>query len=213
MLNFFSTSTKSGLVVGKSYLHPSTLCFARPWSLQRLNLDCVRYYAAAAPKRKVESKSLTESSGQDGAVTLSLGEKVKENAKTGGYGLVVVAGLLVTGSLLYVVLSELFSAESPNNIYTHAFKLCKLSQELQDALGTPIKCYGEETRRGWRRHVSHVEFIQGNVKYLRMKFYVEGPFGKATVNVEKKKNEGGKYEYSYLLVDVDYPPRRINVHF
>jgi len=179
--------------------------------LQRL--DCVRYYAAAPKKKADSSKSLTESSGQDGAVTLSLGEKVKENAKTGGYGLVVVAGLLVTGSLLYVVLSELFSAESPNNIYTHAFKLCKLSQEVQDALGTPIKCYGEETRRGWRRHVSHVEFIQGNIKYLRMKFYVEGPFGKATVNVEKKKNEGGKYEYSYLLVDVDYPPRRINVHF
>ena len=79
---------------------------------------------------------------------------VKENAKTGGYGMVIVAGLVVTGGLLYVILSELFSSDSPNNIYTHAFKLCRLSHEVQDALGTPIKCYGEESRRGWRRHVS-----------------------------------------------------------
>jgi import inner membrane translocase subunit TIM21 len=79
---------------------------------------------------------------------------VKENAKTGGYGLVILAGIAVTGGLLWVILSELFSSESPNNIYTHAFKLCKLSPEVNDALGSPIKCYGEESRRGWRRHVS-----------------------------------------------------------
>ncbi len=79
---------------------------------------------------------------------------VKENVKTSGYGVVLLAGIAITGGLLYVVLSELFSGDSPNNIYTHGFKLCKLSQQVQDALGTPIKCYGEETRRGWRRHVS-----------------------------------------------------------
>jgi len=131
---------------------------------------------------------------------------------------VILAGLGVTGALLWVLLSELLSSESPNNIYTHAFKLVKLSPEVGDALGTPLRAYGEETRRGWRRHVSHVEFIQDGEKVLRMKFYVEGGFGRGTVSVEKRKaleggGGGGRYEYRAIVVDTDYPPRRIHVRF
>jgi hypothetical protein len=33
----------------------------------------------------------------------------------------------------------------------------------------------------------HVEFNQGNTKYLRMRFFVEGPFKKGTVHLEKKQ--------------------------
>jgi len=172
--------------------------------------------AAQKLKKKEQSsnsQALTESKDR-GAVTLSLGEKVKENAKTATYGGVILIGLAVSGAMLYVLLSELFSSNSPNNIYTHSFKLCKLSQDVQDVLGTPIKCYGEETRRGWRRHVAHTAFLQDNVKYLRMRYYIEGGFRKATVHVEKKMNDRGNYEYVYLIVDVDgYPPRRINVNF
>lgn len=79
---------------------------------------------------------------------------VKENVKTVSYGGVIVVGVIIGGAMLYYVMKELLSSESPNNIYSHAFKMCKLSTEVQDALGTPIKCYGEETRRGWRRHVA-----------------------------------------------------------
>jgi len=163
-------------------------------------------------RKTSSSNTLVKGSDQPGAVTLSMGEKVKENAKTATYGGVILIGLAVTGAMAYVILSELFSGDSPNNIYTKSFKLCKANQEVQDSLGSPIKCYGEETRRGWRRHVAHQEFIQGNTKYMRMRFYIEGKFNKGTVHVEKKTNDKGKYEYSYLMVDVDsYPPRRIEV--
>jgi import inner membrane translocase subunit TIM21 len=163
-------------------------------------------------KSDKKSTKLVETTDQPGTVALSLGEKVKENAKTATYGSVIILGLVVTGAMAYVILSELFSPESPNNIYTKSFKLCKANQDIQDSLGSPIKCYGEETRRGWRRHVAHHEFFQDNVKYLRMRFYIEGKFNKGTVHVEKKTNNQGKYEYSYLIVDVDgYPPRRINL--
>jgi len=163
-------------------------------------------------KPRSSSNTLVQTSEQRGAVAVSLGEKVKENAKTATYGGVILLGLAVTGAMTYVILSELFSGDSPNNIYTKSFKLCKANQEVQDTLGSPIKCYGEETRRGWRRHVAHQEFFQGNVKYLRMRFYIEGQFRKGTVHVEKKTNDKGKYEYEYIMVDVDgYPSRRIEV--
>jgi len=172
-----------------------------------------RFYSTAKPKSSQKSlQQSSESSG--GAVTLSAAEKVKENVKTVSYGGVIIVGVVIGGAMLYFVLNELFSSESPNNIYTHTFKLCKLSTEVQDALGKPIKCYGEESRRGWRRHVAFQEFLAGETKFLRMKFYIEGPFKKGTVNLEKKSNDRGKYEYTYIIVDVDgYQSRRINVPF
>lgn len=79
---------------------------------------------------------------------------VKENAKTATYGGVILFGVGVTLVMGYLIVSELLSPESPNNIYTKSFKLCKANQEVQDILGSPLKCYGEETRKGWRRHVA-----------------------------------------------------------
>jgi import inner membrane translocase subunit TIM21 len=164
-------------------------------------------------KKTGSSKALSRQEGRgDGQVTLSVGEKVKEDAKTATYGGVILLGIAVTCAMGYFILSELFSDDSPNNIYTKSFKLCKANQDVQDTLGGPIKCYGEETRRGWRRHVAHQQFLHGETKILRMRFYLEGKFNKATVHVEKKGNVNGKYDYSYLVVDVDgYPPRRITI--
>lgn len=51
---------------------------------------------------------------------------------------------------------------------------------------------------------SHVEFNQGNIKYLRMKFYIEGPFGKATVNLEKKKVRMTRFWYVELTNAYDW---------
>lgn len=55
--------------------------------------------------------------------------------------------------MFYAILSELFSGQSPNSIYTEALKLCRSDQKLSDLLGEPIKGYGELTARGRRRHV------------------------------------------------------------
>jgi hypothetical protein len=89
----------------------------------------------------------------------------------------------------------------------------------------------------------HQNFLVGNTKHIRMKYYVEGQFRKGTVHLEKKMNVRlnnpnlryslcdpisaafrylnlflylqdslGKFQYSYLVVDIDgYPPRRIEI--
>lgn len=78
---------------------------------------------------------------------------VKENTKSAWYLGVIVAGVAVTAALFFVIFRELFSSKSSNNIYTKALERCKADTRVIDALGEPIKAYGEETRRGRRGHV------------------------------------------------------------
>ncbi|CAL8102149.1 unnamed protein product [Orchesella dallaii] len=147
----WNNTCRNASVKGIHYLSSSGRCVKESCGCS--NQTAARFYSSAKPKPSERSlQQASESSG--GAVTLSTAEKVKENVKTVSYGGVIVVGVVIGGAMLYFVLNELFSSESPNNIYTHTFKLCKLSTDVQDALGTPIKCYGEETRRGWRRHVA-----------------------------------------------------------
>ena len=56
--------------------------------------------------------------------------------------------------------------------------------QLIVALGTPLKGHGETSRRGRRRHVSHLEYEKDGIKHMRQKFYIQGPHGKGTVQLE-----------------------------
>lgn len=62
--------------------------------------------------------------------------------------------------MFYAILSELFSGQSPNSIYTETLKLCRNDEKLVDLLGEPIKGYGELSARGRRRHVRYVLFLE-----------------------------------------------------
>ncbi|XP_029653048.1 mitochondrial import inner membrane translocase subunit Tim21 [Octopus sinensis] len=140
---------------------------------------------------------------------LNLGEKVKEASKDVTYTGVIIVGVGITAIMFYAIAKELLSKESPNAVFGEAFKRCKNDPEVQQLLGEPIKAYGEESGRRRRRHVSHAEFKVGDVKHLRLRFYIEGPYRKATVNLEKKQNENGKYEYRYLFVQCDTYPNQV----
>lgn len=61
--------------------------------------------------------------------------------------------------MFYAILSELFSGQSPNSVYTEALKMCRNDQKLADLLGEPIKGYGELSARGRRRHVRSAFFL------------------------------------------------------
>lgn len=58
---------------------------------------------------------------------------------------------------------------------------------IQDALGAPIKGYGEETRRRRRQHVAHQKFERDGVPHMRMQFYIQGIRNKATVHLEVRQ--------------------------
>lgn len=137
---------------------------------------------------------------------LTFGQKVKEAGKDVSYFGISLAALGMLGALFYYIGKELFSSESPNGVYSKALKRCANDSEVTVVLGHPIKGYGEETRRGRRRHVSHVEFEQDGRKHMRMKFYIQGSDRKAEVNLEVVKDDSGVYNYRYLFVQLDQFP-------
>ncbi|KAL7984435.1 hypothetical protein Chor_003005 [Crotalus horridus] len=146
-----------------------------------------------------------------GDVSLSAAQKVKEAGRDFTYLIVVIIGIGVTGGLFYVIFRELFSSSSPSKIYGDALEKCRAHPEVIGVFGEPIKGYGEATRRGRRQLVSHIEFVKDGLKYMRLKFYIEGSEkGKqGTVHLEVKENpKSGKYEYRYIFVDIDSYPRR-----
>ena len=112
----------------------------------------------------------------------------KENVKTAGYGGVILVGLGVTGVVLYTVGQELFSGESPNSLFQKASDQCVDHPKVQDLLGMPIKAFGEETRRGRRRHVSFLDYQdeQGR-RGIRVKFYLQGLRKRGTAQLDARE--------------------------
>lgn len=117
---------------------------------------------------------------------MPLGERIKENTKTASYTGVILLGVGLTGGLFYVIFRELFSSNSPQNIYSAALDRCVNDPQIQDALGAPIKGFGEENSRRRRRHVAHTIYqTEAGVKHIRMNFYIQGFRNRATVFLEK----------------------------
>ncbi|XP_078606784.1 mitochondrial import inner membrane translocase subunit Tim21-like [Branchiostoma floridae x Branchiostoma japonicum] len=142
---------------------------------------------------------------------LTTGQKVVEAGKDVTYLGIVIFGVGVMGVLFYAIGRELFSGGSINGIYTDAMNRCKDNEEVKVALGTPIAGFGEETRRGRRRHPAYTEYVDdAGKKHLRMKFYLKGGSGRrATVHLEVTENDRGKYDsFRYLFVQLDAYPHR-----
>lgn len=138
---------------------------------------------------------------------LTIGEKVAQTTKDATYLGIIIGGIGVTAIILYAVFKELFSSSSPNVIYSNALKRCKSDARVVEAVGEPIKGFGEETSRGRRRHVSFINYQKDDTKYIRVKFYIKGCKRRATVHLEMKENDSHTFEYRYLFVELDGFPQ------
>lgn len=151
--------------------------------------------AASAPSQAFilrsysnESSKIAKSEGRkDVGEAKPIGERVKETAKTTSYLGVILLGVGVTGIMFYTIFSELFSSNSPQSIYSKAFDKCKDDPRVQDSLGQPIKCFGEESRRRRRTHVAHQIYQKNERNYMRLSFHIQGIRGKATVHCEMRE--------------------------
>lgn len=192
--------------VKRIYLEPASRCYIFLASTNKnfFKNDFRRYCKQSEEKTRSSLTNINRKSEVGTPITY---KTVKETTKTVSYLGVIVIGIGVTGILFYAIFKELFSSKSPNNVYTAALDKCSSEPRVQNALGEPIKGYGEETRRGRRRHVSHMEYQKDGINYLRMKFYLQGLRRKGTVHLEMKENSSGKYEYRYLFVQLDSHPR------
>lgn len=156
----------------------------RPVSISAIKLN------AANHQQRENSSAVTKSSASSNADVSTdvrpLGERVKENTKTASYMGVILIGVTVTGVLIFAVFRELFSSDSSNSVYSAALTICVDDPRIQDALGAPIKGYGEETRRRRRQHVAHLLVERHGEKFMQMQFYIQGIRNKATVQLEKR---------------------------
>ncbi|KZC06375.1 PREDICTED: mitochondrial import inner membrane translocase subunit Tim21 [Dufourea novaeangliae] len=151
-------------------------------------------------KRSIARANVVE---EENKVQVGFAGVVKESTKSIGYLSIILSGIGLTGFMLYVIFYELFSSKSPNGIYGKALEDCKKDSRVINALGEPIKAYGEESRRGRRTHVSHTKFVKDGLKHMRMRFYIQGIRRRGTVILEVQENEFGNYLYRYLYVLVD----------
>ena len=136
--------------------------------------------------------------------TETLGHKAKENVKTASYGMVIVVGVGVTCFVLYTVMKELFTGDSPTALFQMASEKCVEHPQVQDLLGEPIKAFGEETRRGRRRHVTSLEYVDENGKKgIRVQFYLQGLRKRGTAQIDAREGEDGHFKTRYIIVTAD----------
>ncbi|KAH8325933.1 hypothetical protein KR067_010419 [Drosophila pandora] len=161
-----------------------------------------------ASRERSRGGALQQSNGPSQVSTdvRPIGEKIKENTKTASYTAIIVAGLGVTCVMFFAIFRELFSCESPNNIYAEALNRVIEDPRVQDAIGAPIKGFGETSRRGRRQHVAHSSYERNGKPHMRMQFYVQGLRNKATVQLESRKSASGNREYRYLFVQLNHYP-------
>ena len=136
--------------------------------------------------------------------TETRGQKAKENAKTASYGMVIVVGVGVTCVVLYTVLKELFTGESPTALFQMASEKCVEHPQVQDLLGEPIKAFGEESRRGRRRHVTSYPYVdEHGKKGIRVQFYLQGLRKRATAQIDAREGEDGSLKTRFIIVTAD----------
>lgn len=144
---------------------------------------------------------------------LSAGQKVVEAGKDLTYIAVIVVGGGLIGYILYNLYRELCATDGATSVYSAAAEICKNDDRVINAMGEPIKVYGETDRRGRRRHVSHEEFIVNGAKHMRMKFYLQSSHKMATVYAEVKQEPDKESEYVYLIVEMKgFPSKTIAIY-
>ena len=188
ILDFFNFS--SGDLPKKS--NPMMALLLRSFSLQsKQSLNFIRQISTFKPRfysKDGGGRTVAKSEGRkDVGEAKPIGEKIKETAKTTSYLGVILLGVGVTAVMFYAIFNELFSSNSPQAIYGKAFEKCKEDPRVQDSLGQPIKCYGEESRRRRRNHVAHQLYQKNNRNYMRLSFHIQGIRNKATVHCEMRE--------------------------
>ncbi|KAK7078323.1 Mitochondrial import inner membrane translocase subunit Tim21, partial [Halocaridina rubra] len=137
-------------------------------------------------------------------------QKAKEATRTTYYTAIVLVGVGVTGLMMYSVFKELLSSFSPQTVYTAAVDKCIVHPRVNDFLGDEVKCYGEESRRGRRQHISHISYEMEGVKGLRIKFHLKGQRRTATAHLDARETASG-WEFRYLYVQIDAYPFEVIV--
>lgn len=183
------------------------LCLPRH---NRLVLITIQEVHTTAKNELSNRKSVSVSSASDKQLSehVKVTERIKQTTKDATNVSVILLGIGITGFIFFIVFKELFSSKSPSSVFANALEKCKQDPRVTEALGEPIKGHGEMTSRGRARHVSFVEYDNNGKTHLRVKFYLKGSKGTATVQCETRK-DSAKSHFRYLFVQKDSYPNQV----
>ncbi|PHH70413.1 hypothetical protein CDD80_6021 [Ophiocordyceps camponoti-rufipedis] len=135
--------------------------------------------AAAAPKQRRQSITPFNDNGSVPWRELSVTEKMARTTQQGFNGGLIAIGLVLTGTVVYFLWTDVFSPDSKVSQFNRAVDRIKKDARYSEKVDA--------------RGDSH----------LMMHFYVDGPLqdGVAQLHMVKRQGESD-YEYRYFFVDV-----------
>ncbi|OJD29582.1 mitochondrial import inner membrane translocase subunit tim21 [Diplodia corticola] len=195
---------------------PTEALAARLRSASCLPVRSCRLYATphglgASPKSSTNRRQVTVAN-DNGHVRwgdLTATEKVARSTQQSFNFLVVIAGVLATGAVGYVIYSEVLSPEGTTNQYHRALKRIKEDPKCVELLGDPKKivAHGEvfhsRMARAWSITSKKEKDRAGN-EHLYLRFYVDGPLNRGTVFLHMIQRPG-EQELDYQSLTLDVP--------
>ncbi|KAF2705662.1 TIM21-domain-containing protein [Pleomassaria siparia CBS 279.74] len=139
---------------------------------------------------------------------LSPGEKAARTTQQSLNFIVVAVGVVLTGTISYLLFTDVFSPTSKTAYFNRSHTLIRSSPAIQSLLGPSdsIRAYGESSwsRMARNRFLSaNVETDKWGTEHMRFRFFVEGDLGMGTAHVHLVRRPGDiEYVYEELSVDV-----------
>ncbi|KAK7539694.1 TIM21-domain-containing protein [Phyllosticta citribraziliensis] len=142
---------------------------------------------------------------------LSAREKAARSTQQSFNFALVVAGIVATGALVYIMFTEIISPEGTTNQLHRALNKIKNDSRCVEVLGDPkqIVEFSENPNpraRQWTVPSKREQDKAGNV-HLTMHFFVKGPLNKGTVRLHMIQ-KAGESEFDYQTLTLDVPGHR-----
>jgi hypothetical protein len=133
---------------------------------------------------------------------MTKGQKVVFATRQTSYAGIIAVGVGLTAVLSYLVVTELFGKDSPQNVYSKTLSVVQANERARNLLGDPIAGYRANNRHGSTRHLNEYVDSKDGVKKAFMSYDVSGPNNSGTCNVWLKKNEKGNWEEFHINVEI-----------
>eukprot|EP00158_Paraphelidium_tribonemae_P000338 Partr_v1_DN21524_c0_g1_i1_m20329 putative translocase of inner mitochondrial membrane 21 homolog (yeast) len=142
---------------------------------------------------------------------MTSGERVVYATKQTSYTGIVLAGLGLSATLIYLVTSELFGSDHASAMYNKALDSVRANEQAVALLGEPVKGYRDHQRL--RTHKLRVyEDDKTGKKTAFMKFGISGSVNEGTVKMWLEQDSHGHWQYQHLNVEIPgggRPSRRV----
>ncbi|KAK7523624.1 inner membrane translocase subunit tim21 [Phyllosticta citriasiana] len=197
----------------------SRLAGLSKWQALRLSQSGCKFYAthhstgsgSQSSTTKRRAVTIANDTGYVPWGELSVREKAARSTQQSFNFALVIAGVVATGALVYILFTEIISPEGTTNQFHRALNKVKSDPRCVELLGDPkqIVEFSENPNpraRHWTVPSKREQDKAGNV-HLTMHFFVKGPLNQGTVRLHMIQ-KAGEREFEYQTLTLDVPGHR-----